>query len=266
MGSLTDYAENELVDHLLGTAYTPVATVYLALSTADPLDAGSGLAEPTYTGYARKAITLGAAASRRVTQSGAVTYDPCTAGSADATHWAIMDALTSGNAFAHGALSDTVNIVAGNTPSVATAEVYVEISAGHISNYAANNLLDLMFRNQAFSAPSTYAALTTATIGDADTGSTITEVSGGSYARKQINENGGASPAWSLASGGAASNGADAALTDPTADWGEVVATALCDAASAGNLLGYDNDTIDQDINNGDTVKFASGDLDVSLS
>ncbi len=40
MGSLSDYAENELLDHLFNAAYSPVATVYLALCTADPTDAG----------------------------------------------------------------------------------------------------------------------------------------------------------------------------------------------------------------------------------
>lgn len=266
MGSLSDYAENELVDHVCNGAYTPAATVYVALSEADPLDTGAGMSEADYTGYAREAITFGAAATRKVAQSGTITFDPCTAGSNDATHWAIFDALTSGNMLAHGALNDTVNIVAGNTPSVASAEIEVEISADKMSNYLAHKLLDLMFRNQAYSVPDTYVALTTATIADADTGSTITEVSGGSYARKQVNVNGGSSPTWALASAGATSNAADAAFADPTADWGTVVAACVCDALTAGNVLFYDNGVTDQAINNGDTVKFASGGFDFSIS
>ena len=42
MGSLSDYAELELLDHVFNAAYSPVATVYLALCTADPTDAGTG--------------------------------------------------------------------------------------------------------------------------------------------------------------------------------------------------------------------------------
>lgn len=41
MGSLTNYLELELLDHVLNNAaYTPAATLYLALATADPTALG----------------------------------------------------------------------------------------------------------------------------------------------------------------------------------------------------------------------------------
>lgn len=272
MGSLSDYAENELLDHALGTAYTPAATVYLGLCTADPTDAGTGASmnECANSGsYARTAITFGAAASRRVTQSGAVTFPAATGSWGTVTHWAILDSAThgAGNMLAHGAFAASKAVVSGNTPSVASGEIYVEISAGAMSDYLANKLPDLMFRNQAYSAPATYVALTTATIADSDTGSTITEPAGGSYARKLVNVAGGASPAWNAASGGATDNANDVALTTATASWGTVVAMGIVDAASAGNLLFYDNtNVVDQAVGDGDTAQFAAGALDVSLS
>ena len=59
MGSIADYLENELSDHVMGVgAYTPPATVYLGLSTADPTDDASGLAEPSGNGYARESIAF----------------------------------------------------------------------------------------------------------------------------------------------------------------------------------------------------------------
>ena len=61
-----------------------------------------------------------------------------------------------------------------------------------------------MFSNTAYSKPDTYIALTTATISDTATGSTITEPSGNNYARKQVNINGGSSPTWSAGSVGRA--------------------------------------------------------------
>ncbi len=42
MGSLSNYAEDAWINHLVGTAYTQPATVYLALATADPTDAATG--------------------------------------------------------------------------------------------------------------------------------------------------------------------------------------------------------------------------------
>ena len=138
--------------------------------------------------------------------------------------------------------------------------------AGYVSDYLANKLLDLAFRNQAYSAPDTYCALTTATISDDNTGSTITEVSAGGYARKQVNVNGGSEPTWDLASGSALDNTHNVDIGPASASWGTVVALGICDASTAGNLLLYDNAVADQAVGDGDTVRFPAGDLDISMS
>lgn len=272
MGSLTNYAEGKLIDHACGTAYTAPSTVYLALATADPGEAATGASmnEVANSGsYARTAITFGAAASRKVEQSGAVTYPTASGSWGTVTHWAIVDSATygAGNALAYGAFSVSKSVVTGNTPAVPTAEVDVEITTGGGSNYLVHKLLDLMFRNQAFTAPAThYAALTTATISDTSTGSTITEPSGNGYTRKAISANGGSSPAWTLASGGAVENGATVDFGTASGSWGTIVATCTCDASSAGNMLFYDNGVTDQPVGLNDTTSFASGAWDASLS
>lgn len=263
MGSISDYLELELLDHVFNASYTPPSTVYLGLSTADPTDAGSGLSEPGDT-YARQAITFAAASSRRVTQSGAVTFPQATGAWGTITHWALFDASTAGNMLAHGALGASKSVVSGNTPSVADGEAYVEFSAGEVSNYLANTLLDFAFRNQAFSAPSTYVGLVTATVADSDTGSTITEP-GDTYARVQVNANGGASPTWDLAASGLVDNTHEIQFATPTGSWGTIVGVVIVDASSAGNLLFYDNAMADQAVGTDDDVSFPAGDLDVTL-
>jgi len=267
MGSISDYLENELLDHVFNASYTPPATVYLALSTSDPTDDASGLSEPSGNGYARKAITFGAAASRTITQSTDVTFDQATGSWGTISHWALMDAETSGNMMAHGAFAESKQVVDGNTPYVSSGEVYIEFQAGEISDYLANALLDFAFRNQALSSPDTYVALTIATVSDSDTGSTISEPSGGAYARVQVNPNGGSSPTWNTASSGEVDNADEISFPTATASWGTAVATAICDASTAGNLLFYDNgDLPDQAIGSGDTVKFAIGSFAVQMS
>lgn len=272
MGSLTDFAELELLDHVFNAAYSPPTTVYLALATADPTDAAAGASmnEVANSGsYARTAITFGAAASRRVTQNATVNFPQATGSWGTVTHWAIVDTNTygSGNVLAHGTFATSKSIVSGNTPSIASGQVYVEFSAGEISDYLANALLDFMFRNQAFSQPDTYVALCSATVSDNDTGTTITEPSGNGYARTQVNPNGGASPTWDLAAAGVVDNGADVDLGPASGgSWGTVVAVAICDAATLGNLLMYDNDMADQAVGDGDTARFPVGDLDMQMS
>lgn len=271
MGSLSDFSENKLLDHCLNTAYTPPATVYLALCTADPTDAATGAAmnEVANSGsYARTAITFGAASSRRVTQNAQVTFPAATGPWGTVSYWAIVDSGTygAGNVLATGQFSPTKSIVAGNTPSVPTSTIYVEFSAGAISTYLAGKLLDLMFRNVAYAKPATYIALTTATVADTDTGSTITEPSGNNYARKQVNINGGAAPAWGLAAGGSVTNGASIDFAAASGSWGTIVATAVVDASSAGNLLFYDNAVVDQAVDTNDTVSFNTSAYTVSIS
>ena len=72
MGSLSDLAEGVLLDHVCNSAYSHAATVYLALCTADPTDAGTGASMnecADANGYPRKAITsqarVGAAHANR---------------------------------------------------------------------------------------------------------------------------------------------------------------------------------------------------------
>ena len=64
MGSLSNYAENAILDHVLKTTSFSVPTnIYVALSTADPLDTGAGIAEPEGGGYERVICTSRATAN-----------------------------------------------------------------------------------------------------------------------------------------------------------------------------------------------------------
>jgi len=265
MGSIADFLEGELLDHVCNAAYEHPATVYLGLSTADPLDTGAGLAEPSGNGYIRKAITFGAAASRVVTQDGAVNFDQASGAWGTITHWALFDAESAGNMMAHGALAASKEVVSGNTPSVATTEVTVTFSAGYVSDYLANKLLDFAFRNIDYAVPDTFCALTTVVVADDLTGSTITEPADG-YARKQVNINGGASPTWDLVASSVVDNTHDVDIGPASGAWGTIVALAICDGLTVGNLLFYDNAVADQAVGNGDTVRFPAGDLDISMS
>lgn len=271
MGSLSNYAENELLDHLFNAAYTPAATIYLALATADPTDAATGASmnEVANSGsYARTAITFGAAAAKSITQNATVTFPQASGSWGTVTHWAIVDSAThgAGNVLAYGSFTTSKSVVSGNTPSVASGEVVVSLS-GNVGVGTANSLLDLMFRNQAYSKPDTYLALTTVQVTDTMTGSTITEPSGNNYSRKQVNVNGGSSPTWDVASGGALANTHAITFATPSGSWGTVVGVAVVSANAAGNLLVFDNaNVVDQAVGVDDTVQFAIGAFDVSLS
>lgn len=128
MSQLSNYAEKKLLDHLLGkAAYTMPTTVYLALFTADPGEAGGLTAEVTAGGYARLAITslmtATDAATGTSTSTGAITIGPATAGWGTITHVAIMDAATAGNTLLYGPLASAKTIASGDSFQMAAGQL-----------------------------------------------------------------------------------------------------------------------------------------------
>ncbi len=117
MGSFTDYWENEILDHIFGKgSYTP-PTIYVGLSTADPLDDASGLAEPSGNGYARvqtSASDWNAASGGSLDNASDITFAQATGNWGTVTHFALFDAATGGNMLAHGTLGQSKAIDSSN--------------------------------------------------------------------------------------------------------------------------------------------------------
>lgn len=277
MGSITNYLEAKWLDHICGTSYSSPANIYLALCTADPTDAATGAScgeVANQYGYARTAISFGTAASRVVDQDAPVNFPQASGGGwGTVSHWCILDnnGYGTGNALAHGAFGTGKAVNDGDTPSVATGEIDVTVSANEVSTYVANELLDHTFNNSAYTAPSTYVALCTTDVVDSDAGSDIDEPAGGAYARKQVNNNGGAAPDWDLAVEGDPSyvdSADDIEFAQATGDWGTIVAMAICDSGTTGGgqVLMYDNDMTDKPVNSGDTAKFSAAALVLQMS
>ena len=130
--------------------------------------------------------------------------------------------------------------------------------AGNASTYVQSARLNWVKGTTYPTAPANlYIALFTVAPTNAGTGGT--EVSGGSYARVAI-----ASAGWSAISGGSPStisNSGAASFVTATANWGTVVAFALYDAATAGNMIVTAALTTNQTINTGATASFAAGSL-----
>lgn len=119
----SDYLEAKLLDHVLrNTSYTSPTTVYAALMTATPNDAGGGT-EVTGGSYARQAITFGAASAGSISNSSAVTFSSLPA--ATITHIAVYDALTTGNLLYYGALTSQIVTVADSEVEFAIGDFTV---------------------------------------------------------------------------------------------------------------------------------------------
>lgn len=133
MSSFGDYLENELLDHVFGAAaYTAPGTLYLALSTTNPLDDGSGINEPSGGSYARLGVANNltnwpAAAGGSKSNGQDFTFVTATASWGVIAYMAIFDAVTGGNMLAHAALTSSKTIDNGDTVIFETGNLTVTL-------------------------------------------------------------------------------------------------------------------------------------------
>ena len=252
MSNASNRLENLVLDHLCRSAtWTPPATLYVALYTAAPSDAGGGT-EVTGGSYVRKSLTPGdtlfeatqggttgasSGTTNQTRNAAAIAFVTATADWGDVTHWAIHDHATNDSPLVWGAFSSTWTINNGNTPQIDAQTMVITVTG---TNYFASKLLDALFRGRAWTKPTSlkFKLYTTAPT-DAGGG---TAVSGGSYADASVTPGdtaftatqGGTSGA-STGTSGQVSNAAAIAWPAPTANWGNVVAEGMLD--ESGNLL-----------------------------
>lgn len=125
-----------------------------------------------------------------------------------------------------------------------------------LSDYAENKVLDAITGNTTFTTPSAvYIGLSTASMNDDDSG---TELSGNGYARKAVT--------FSAAASGTTSNSAAIEFAAATGSWGTVSHWALYDALTGGNQLANGSFTASKTIGDGDVLKIATGDLDLTAA
>ncbi len=258
MGSLSNYSENALLDHVLKvSSLSQPSIIYMALSTADPTDDGSGIAEPSGGGYARVNVDNWTdAASRAIQNEDIITFAEAVLSWSTITHFALYDAITGGNMLAHGSLSASRAVGNGDSIYFAAGAVSIFMSAGGWSDVYANYVLDHLFKSTSLSVPANiFVALATATTLDADTGATITEPADG-YARK-------AHTAWDAASGGATENTGAITFDAASGVWDSVTHFALIDDSGDMMLHGELDAAIAVGI--GDIANWTDGALDITL-
>jgi hypothetical protein len=129
MTDMSDFLENELLDHSLAVAsWTSPANVYCALFTASTgLESNSPSAEVSGGAYARVAITFSVASGGTTSNSAAITFTTATANWGTVSHVAIMDASSAGNVLYWGALSSSVAVNTDYTFEIAIGDLDVTL-------------------------------------------------------------------------------------------------------------------------------------------
>jgi hypothetical protein len=125
--------------------------------------------------------------------------------------------------------------------------------AGNLTNSLEDKLIDHFLGTTSYTMPAdVYIGLFTVAPSDAGGG---TEVTGGSYARQIAT--------FTAASNGATSNDGNVDFTGMPA--ATTVAIGIFDASTSGNMLLYGTLTTNKTTDAGDTLRIATGDLDISI-
>lgn len=254
MSALSDYAENKVVDHILGTG-TPwsMPTVYVSLHTAAPTEDGVTSNEVTGGWYARQQPATGwnAATTSGATNNGAITWSTITGSGVTVTHVGLYDALTGGNLLWYKAASATYGV--GSVPTIPDAGMTVS-AGGALSNYLIPKIIDHLLGTTLFTSPANvYLAMYTTNPTAADSG---TEVSGGGYARQLITFDAGAA--------GDAGNEFEEDFGTATANLGTISHFGLRDTLTLGNLLIFGAWDTAKAVNNGDIYKVLDDTLTIN--
>lgn len=262
MGSLSNFAENELLDHVLKVgAYTPPTNIYVCLHTADPTDAGTGAEVADANGYARVACNVwNVAAARATANTNLVEFPQATgAGWGTVTHWSLKDSNVygSGNMLAHGAFTNSKTIVPGNIPKIAAGELDISVVTGAINNYLANKLLDHLLKTAAYTVP-TNLKVAFSTADPLDDGSGLAEPTGNNYARIICNT-------WDIASNGATQNTNAITSNVATGSWGTITHVVIFDDEATPNQLLRAAIIPSQPVGANDNLEYQAGGLDITL-
>lgn len=130
MGGFSDYWENKILDHVFGRGSYVPPTIYVALSTADPMDDASGLAEPSGNGYARvetSASDWSPASSGALNNTGEIMFGTAVGSWGTITHFALFDTAVGGNMLAHGALNQPKAIGISNTARFEAGDLSISL-------------------------------------------------------------------------------------------------------------------------------------------
>lgn len=108
--SISNYAENALLDSIRGVSYSAAAT-YIKLHLGDPGEDGTSnpAAETT-----REAVSWNAASSGSLVSSATVEWTNVST-TEIYSHWSLWDASTAGNCLWTGALGASASMTAGDT-------------------------------------------------------------------------------------------------------------------------------------------------------
>lgn len=130
MGSFSDYWENKILNHLFGKIALTPPVIYLGLSTTNPSENGSSLAEPSGNAYARiqtSADNWNVALDGSVDNACELVFPMATGNWGTMTYFVLFDETANGNMLAYGVLSPSKPVGSGDIAKFATGDLVLSL-------------------------------------------------------------------------------------------------------------------------------------------
>lgn len=123
-GNMTNYLQNNMLNHFLGTATYEKPSVYIGLFTVAPTDVDNGK-ELTGGAYCRKNVSFDFADDGATANASDIDFDEMPAVTTVAV--AIFDSMTEGNMLLFGTLTDEKKTDNGDTLRIPKGDLDISI-------------------------------------------------------------------------------------------------------------------------------------------
>ena len=130
MGSFSNYWENKILDHIFGKAALTPPTIYMGLSTTEPDEDGSSVAEPSGNAYLRVQTSVddwSAASDGSLDNANEIVFPMATGSWGTMTHFVLFDAVVGGNMLAFGLLSPAKPVGSGDIAKFAAGDLVLSL-------------------------------------------------------------------------------------------------------------------------------------------
>lgn len=251
--ALSNYAEDELLDHLMGTgAWTMPSALWLQLHVGAPGEDGTANVA-AFTTRTQIDSAFGTGASSRAIANDALITITGFSTSETITHWSVHDASSDGNCLFYGVLTTQRNVGVGITLRIQVGELDLDFADTDLCDYAGNAALDHLVGLSAMTSPSSlFVQYHTGDPGDDGTANVATLSTRSALGTV------------AASSGGATDN--DSAVTATGAASETLSHASVHDASSNGNAFWNFPLTTSQAVENGEDIEFPAGDLDFALA
>lgn len=133
--SFSDFLERSLLNKAFGaTDFTPSGTLYVALSSGNPLDTGLGGTEVTGGNYSRASISndktnwsTATGTAGQLTNMTTITFPAATANWGYVDFFAVYDQPTNGNIYGAGTLNTPRTILSGDQPVYSSGNLVITL-------------------------------------------------------------------------------------------------------------------------------------------